>query len=129
MRADDPVLGTTEPGDLWLYATDGWLQWPGRAELTAPVPEAGLAFRADDTCWDHGCTLVIAGLRARRPQRPRGRREPSPARDADGGLECPSRPTGPAPTCGSPSRTSGAPLDLRLTGLSLVLAPPPKGPT
>ena len=38
VRADDPVLATTLPGDLWLYATDGWLQWPGRAQLTARCP-------------------------------------------------------------------------------------------
>ena len=47
VRADDPALGTTLPGDLWLYAIDGWLQWPGPAELTAPVPVAELAFRPD----------------------------------------------------------------------------------
>ena len=60
VRADDPVLGTTLPGDLWLYATDGWLQWPGRAQLTSPVPVAELAFRPDPGL-RRGCTLVITG--------------------------------------------------------------------
>jgi hypothetical protein len=61
VRADDPALGTTLPGDLWLHATDGWLQWPGRLELTAPVPLAGLAFDPDPACATGGCTLVITG--------------------------------------------------------------------
>jgi hypothetical protein len=60
VRADDPALGTTLPGDLWRYATDGWLQWPGRAELTSTVPVAELAFRPDPAC-AAGCTLTIAG--------------------------------------------------------------------
>jgi hypothetical protein len=60
VRADDPALGTTLPGDLWRYAIDGWLQWPGRAELTSSVPVAELAFRPDPACAE-GCTLTIAG--------------------------------------------------------------------
>ena len=60
VRADDPALGTTLPGDLWLYATDGWQQWPGRVVLTSPVPVAELAFRPDTSC-SRGCALVIAG--------------------------------------------------------------------
>ncbi len=61
VRADDPALGTTLPGDLWLYAVDGWLQWPGRTQLTVPVPVAELAFQPDPSCLADGCTLVIAG--------------------------------------------------------------------
>ncbi len=60
VRADDPALGTTLPGDLWLYAVDGWQQWPGRPELTTVVPVAELAFRPDPAC-AAGCTLTITG--------------------------------------------------------------------
>lgn len=60
VRADDPALGTTSPGDLWRYAIGGWLQWPGRAELTSSVPVAELAFRPDPAC-AAGCTLAIDG--------------------------------------------------------------------
>jgi hypothetical protein len=60
VRADDAALGTTLPGDLWRYAIDGWLQWPGRAELTSAVPVAELALRPDPAC-AAGCTLTIVG--------------------------------------------------------------------
>ncbi|GAA4690996.1 hypothetical protein [Nocardioides conyzicola] len=60
VRADDPALGTTSPGDLWLYAVSGWLQWPARTELTSSVPVAEIAFRPDSACAT-GCTLAIAG--------------------------------------------------------------------
>ncbi len=123
VRADDPVLGTTLPGDLWLYATDGWLQWPGRPELTSPVPSAGLAFRPDNACSERGCTLVLAGLRARPTSPPGSTARPSPCRaPPTAGSRCRSRPTRPVPTCGSRSPGPPAvPLDVRLTGLSLVL--------
>ena len=73
VRADDPALGTTLPGDLWLYATDGWLQWPGGASSRRPVPVAELAFRADPAC--------AAGLHPGH-RRVRPRRTSSPASTA-----------------------------------------------
>lgn len=60
VRVDDPALGTTRPGDLWRYATDGWLQWPGRTALTSAAPVVQLAFRPDPACAS-GCTLTITG--------------------------------------------------------------------
>lgn len=61
VRADDPVLGNGLPGDLWTYATDGWLQWPGTAELTAPGSQAGITFRVPEFCHRRGCSLVVGG--------------------------------------------------------------------
>lgn len=51
----------TARGDLWRYAVNGWLQWPGRQELTAPVPVAEVALRPSPRACAHGCRLVIEG--------------------------------------------------------------------
>ena len=61
VRVDDPALGTALPDDLWLFAVDGWEQWPGRPALSSPVPLAELAFRPAPGCARGGCTLVISG--------------------------------------------------------------------
>lgn len=119
VRIDDPVLGTALPGDLWLYATDGWLQWPTSPELRSPVPMAGLAFRADRDCRRHGCTLAIGG----------GAPDDLVTRvdgaevAADNGIGVVRVPvTADQARDGvwvTLTRRSGAPLDVRLTGLWL----------
>lgn len=126
-RADDPALGTALAGDLWLYAVDGWLQWPEQAELTSPVPVAELAFRADPAC-AAGCTLVISGsgpddLVARVD----GALVPV-ARRASGALELPiSHARAARDVWVTLDRRSGGALELRMTGLSLATGTP-QGP-
>jgi len=128
VRADDPVIGTTQPGDLWLYATDGWLQWPGRPELTAPVPIAGLAFRPDASCGGAGCTLVIASSSPADVVASVDGTDVPVSRAADGSLELPiSAEQAGQDVWVSLSRRSTGPLDVRLFGLSLVLPTGSKG--
>jgi hypothetical protein len=117
VRIDDPALGTALPGDMWLYATDGWLQWPEEPELRSPVPMAGLAFRADHDCRRAGCTLAIGGGgpddlvamvdgTAVEPDNGSGVvRLPISATQAKGGVWV------------TLARRSGAALDVRMTGL------------
>ena len=120
VRADDPALGTTLPGDLWLYATDGWLQWPGRAQLTSPVPVAELAFHADPACAD-GCTLVITGSS---PDDVTARIDGGTvpvSRDASGALELPiSGRHAASDVWVTIARSSGETLAMTMTGLSLT---------
>ena len=80
VRVDDPALGTTLPGDLWLYATDGWLQWPGRLELTAPTPQAGITFRSPAL----PPARLLAGHRGRCPGDPVATVDGVPARGRPG---------------------------------------------
>ena len=61
VRVDDLALGTGSADDLWRFAVDGWEQWPHRRGLTAPVPQAELAFVAPDACREAGCSVVIDG--------------------------------------------------------------------
>lgn len=61
VRATDPALGTTAPGDLWRFAVDGWERWPGRGELTSPVSEAVLTFAATGDCRRTACILTLEG--------------------------------------------------------------------
>jgi len=118
--ADDPALGTTLPGDLWLYAIDGWLQWPGRAELTAPAPIAELALRPGPAC-AAGCTLVVTGSGPDDVVASVGGAEVPATWNAHGALEL---PISPAQATGDVwvtfSRGSGKALDMTMTGLSLA---------
>ena len=121
VQADDPALGTTLPGDLWLYAVDGWLQWPGRTELTAPVPVAELALRPDPACAVSGCTLVISGSGpADLVATVDGTAVPV-GRETSGELRLPVPAT---PATGEVwvtfERGSGEPLAMTMTGLSLA---------
>ena len=119
VTADDPVLGTTLPGDLWGYATDGWQQWPGRTVLTSPVPLAELAFRPDASCGG-GCLLAIAGTGP-----------PDLAASVDGEAVAVTRSAGRllVPISAAQAddnvwvtlrRSGGGVLGIRMTGLSLV---------
>jgi len=120
VRADDPALGSTLPGDLWLYATDGWLQWPGHAELTSPVPVAELSFRADPTCVA-GCTLVIAGTGPDDVVAEVDGVEVQVTRSAVGALELPiTGKQAASDVWVTLARRSGAALAMTMTGLSLA---------
>lgn len=122
VRADDPALGTTFPGDLWLYAIDGWLQWPGLPELTAPVPLAQLAFRPDAACGQDGCTLVIAGDGPADLVAKIDGADVPVARGADGTLQLPISAAQSADSVWvTLTRSSGETLAVTLTGLSLTL--------
>ena len=120
VRADDPALGTTQAGDLWLYATDGWLQWPGRAWLTSPVPVAELAFRAGPACAE-GCTLVITGSAPRDVvARIDGERVPV-SRTASGSVELPvAAAQAEDDVWVTLARRSGGSLAMTMTGLALA---------
>lgn len=61
VRASDAARTATLPGDLWRYAVNGWLQWPDRQELTAPVAIAEVALRPGRRACADGCRLVIEG--------------------------------------------------------------------
>ncbi|WP_322937305.1 hypothetical protein [Nocardioides bizhenqiangii] len=61
VRVSDTAPSTTFPSDLWRYAIDGWVQWPDRQDLTAPVPVAEVALRPSRRACAHGCRLVIEG--------------------------------------------------------------------
>ena len=120
VRVDNLALGTTLPGDLWLYATDGWLQWPGGLELTAPAPQAGITFAVPKFCHRHGCSLVIEGSA---PADLVATVDGVPAAWAtrtDGAVTVPVPPRRPADTVWvTLTRTSGETLGMRLTGLRL----------
>jgi hypothetical protein len=122
VHADNPALGTAAAGDLWLAAVDGWLQWPGQPELTAPVPQADLVFRPDATCAPAGCSLVIDGAG---PQDLLARidGEQVPVSHADGTLSVPISARQASAAEGvwlTLTRGSGGPLGVTLTGLSLA---------
>lgn len=122
VRVDDPALGSAEAGDLWLYATDGWLQWPGDLELTSPVPEAGVAFRPDRSCRT-GCTLVVSG-RGPRDVVARVNGAPVEIRRRSGSILVPVTAAQAADDVWvSLARSSRAPLGVRMTGLSLEPGP------
>lgn len=119
-RADDPALGTTLPGDLWLYATDGWLQWPGQAQLTSPVPVAELAFRADAACAE-GCTLVITGSGPDDVVASVDGAAVPVTRNGSGALELPiSEAQAASDVWVTLARSSGETLTMTMTGLSLT---------
>jgi len=123
VRADDPALGTTLPGDLWLYATDGWLQWPGRAELTSPVPVAELTFEAVAACAE-GCTLVISGSGPDDLMARVDGVEVPVTRNAAGVLEIPiSAVQATDDVWVTLARRSGDALALTMTGLGLTAGP------
>ena len=124
VRVDDPALGTTLPGDLWLFAVDGWQQWPGEAELTSPVALAELAFRPSPGCAAHGCTLVMAGTAPADLVATVSGAEVPVRRAVDGTLRVPVAPQqdlhGVWVTL---TRRSGTTLGMRLTGLRLEATP------
>ncbi len=131
-RAADPALGTTAAGDLWLFAIDGWQQWPGRAELTSPVTRAVLAFEAGDPCRASGCLLDLEGSGPADLVAEVSGREVPVSAVTEGSLRIPisardsSEPGGVWITL---TRRSGANLELRLTAMSLqpVTAGPTRG--
>lgn len=121
IRANDPALGTAGPGDLWRFAIDGWEQWPGRAELTSPVPRAVIAFEPSGACREAGCTLVIDGdAPSDLVARIAGERVPV-TRGSDGTLRIPIPVRQASAGTGvwlNLTRSSGARLGMRVTGLS-----------
>jgi len=121
VRADDPALGTTLPGDLWLYAVDGWLQWPGRTELTAPVPVAELALRPDPACASTGCMLVVTGSGPADLVARVDGAEVQVGREASGELRLPVSATqATGDVWVTFERGSGVPLAMTMTGLSMA---------
>lgn len=131
VRADDPLLGTGLPGDLWTYATDGWLQWPGSTELTAPASQAGITFRVPAFCRRAGCSLVVEGST---PGDVVASVDGLPVpllRQADGAVTVPvSARRAADPVRVTFTRGSGGTLGMRLTGLRLERSTPtgsPKG--
>lgn len=120
VRADAPALGTGLPGDLWTYATDGWLQWPGTAELTAPGTQAGITFRVPGLCRRHGCSLVVAGGSPTDVVARVDGLAVALERQVDGSVRIPVSPRPPAASVWvTLTRGSGEALGMRLTGLRL----------
>ena len=128
-----PDYATGRGDDLWLFAVDGWQQWPGQQHLLSPVRRAGITFGTGPECRRVGCGLLLdavapADLVVRVNStvvpvrhRPDGRLEvPIDARAAD-------RPDGVWITL---TRASGGTLGLTLTGLGVEdtsLAAPTEG--
>ena len=120
VRADGPALGTGLPGDLWMYATDGWLQWPGSPELTAPAPQAGITFRIPSFCRRHGCSLVIEGSSPGDVVATVGGLPTPVERWATGEVRVPVPTRRPADEVWvTLARSSGETLGIRMTGLRL----------
>jgi hypothetical protein len=119
---DGPMLGTAAAGDLWLFAVDGWQQWPGRHELSSPVPLAELAFHPTQACRESGCTLVVHGNGpADLVAHIAGEQVPV-SRDAQGNVRVPITAHQAVGDDGGVwltfTRRSGETLGMRLTGLS-----------
>jgi len=124
VRADDPVLGTGLSGDLWMYATDGWLQWPGSTELTAPASQAGITFRVPAFCRRQGCSLVVEGTSPRDVVATVDGVPVSLERQVDGVVTVPVSARRPADAVRvTLTRGSGETLGMRLTGLRLERRP------
>lgn len=127
VRADDPVLGTGLPGDLWMFATDGWLQWPGSTELTAPAPQAGIAFRTPRFCRRDGCSLVIEGTSPPDVVATVDGLRVALARQTDGAVRVPvSARRTDGEVWVTLARGSGDPLGIRLTGMRLERGTDPR---
>lgn len=121
VRVDDPALGTTQAGDLWLYALDGWEQWPGRLELRSPVPVAQVALVPSPGCVRQGCTLVVAGSGPADLVASIGGAQAPIVRGADGTLRLPiTAPQAQESVWVTFARRSGGTLGMRLTGLWLA---------
>jgi hypothetical protein len=128
VRADDPRIGTAQEGDLWRYATDGWLQWPGRPELTTPAPLAGLALHPDRSCRRSGCALVVEGS-APADLVVTLDGEATPVRRGAGQVVVPLRPDqARGDVWVTLSRRSGEALSVTMTGLRLAAAGDVGGP-
>ena len=105
------------PAGRPLAVRDGrWLQWPGRLELTAPTPQAGITFTVPASAtgtaarWSSRAVLLpTSSPRRRRP----GRRATRP----DGAVTVPVPARRPADTVWlTLTRSSGETLGMRLTG-------------
>lgn len=124
VKVTDPALGTTLAGDLWLFAVDGWQQWPGEDELTSPVALAELAFRPSPGCAEHRCALVVTGTAPADLVATVAGAEVQVRRGADGTIRVPVAPQqdldGVWVTL---TRRSGETLGMRLTGLRLEASP------
>jgi hypothetical protein len=126
VRTVDPVLGTGLPGDLWMYATGGWLQWPGSPELTAPASQAGITFRVPPFCRRQGCSLVLEGAAPRDVVATVDGLPVHVERQGDGTVRVPVSARRPADAVWvTLSRGSGETLGMRLTGLRLERSPGP----
>lgn len=124
VRVSDTAAGPTLPSDLWLYATDGWLQWPGRPELTAPVPVAEVALRPGRACVQ-GCRLVIEGTAPDDLVARVDGTEVHVTHRANGAVTVPlASAQSQRPVWVTLSRRSGETLAMTMTALSL--APSPK---
>lgn len=120
VRASDQTSSPTLPGDLWRYATDGWLQWPGRPELTAPVPVAEVALRPSRAC-AHGCRLVIEGTAPDDLVARIDGTEVQVTHDAAGAVTLPLTSAQAAqPVWVTLSRRSGKALEMTMTALTLA---------
>jgi hypothetical protein len=122
VQVTDPALGTATAGDLWLFAVDGWQQWPGVPELTAPVSQATLAFVPTRSCRAAGCTLVVDGTGPADLVARVGAGRVPVTSAAEGCLRVPISAAQASAEHGvwvTFTRRSGGTLGLRLTGLSL----------
>ncbi|MGD9960779.1 hypothetical protein [Nocardioides sp.] len=118
----DAAAATTAPSNLWRFAVDGWQQWPGRVELTSPVPEAVLAFVPSDQCGLTGCVLVLVGSAPTDlVAHISGRQVPvSIAEDGTVRLTITAREGAAESVWVTLTRTSQGPLDVRLSALALT---------
>lgn len=116
----DPAEPVMDPA-LWAFAPLGWVQRNSWTAIDAPGTSAALSFDVTGTCPDNGCRLILdadapADLIVTVDDVPTG------ATAGPDGLEI-QLPTGATATWVGFTRTSGAPLDLRVRGMRLD-APP-----